>query len=427
MTNIEEEEANRGTETILFTSHQVIRLETNFFFFVYMFVQAAGDMVCQAVCSYFIITAYSKSPLNLSIVAIILYFYHIWKLLFNTLFMCLYGNRVPELKKTYLFAMTTSLGMIIIYWGLAGYLDGKVNPTNLKYYAIPHVVLAFLKLFIGHIPGAPQLSRPFIFFFESIQILYIALKLASPENYASWGWSLSYYYLIAFVALAVALIVLILTTVAIVLFFKRHPIFIGLPTKVVFVILAFGFYLIWNFVAYYLLVSGFHLLLEAGKISPTPAPGAPSPRLLVAAWLILISSILSLIILPTLYCLFRDHIVQYFKDNKPREISLLSFAKSLQMNVNQVNDNYFKVGDVDEEAPFVQKQAELCLVCSDKPIDVLIDPCGHGCLCEECAKEYLKRSSVCPMCKQRMEKIYLIFQDPEKKRFLAKGVIKVMQ
>jgi len=52
-----------------------------------------------------------------------------------------------------------------------------------------------------------------------------------------------------------------------------------------------------------------------------------------------------------------------------------------------------------------------CAVCFDNKPDVVIIPCGHIALCENCAKKVQERSNLCPICNctiERCIKVYTI-------------------
>src|SRR3972149_7808690 len=43
-----------------------------------------------------------------------------------------------------------------------------------------------------------------------------------------------------------------------------------------------------------------------------------------------------------------------------------------------------------------------CVVCLDKPHDVVIVPCGHYCLCSICASTLHRTSGKCPLCRGKI-------------------------
>ena len=72
-----------------------------------------------------------------------------------------------------------------------------------------------------------------------------------------------------------------------------------------------------------------------------------------------------------------------------------------------------------------QKPVTECIVCYTNPPATLFNPCGHGGLCEECVRHYLKDKEECIYCKEKINEVYLLVEDKEKNSFKAKGVIKL--
>ena len=43
-----------------------------------------------------------------------------------------------------------------------------------------------------------------------------------------------------------------------------------------------------------------------------------------------------------------------------------------------------------------------CIVCGERPREIIFGKCGHCCVCEICYKELLNRGMSCPMCRQQL-------------------------
>ena len=57
-----------------------------------------------------------------------------------------------------------------------------------------------------------------------------------------------------------------------------------------------------------------------------------------------------------------------------------------------------------------RKRNNYCVVCLDEEITHTFTPCGHMCVCENCAEELIKAKNNCPMCRNNIEssmKIYI--------------------
>jgi len=44
-----------------------------------------------------------------------------------------------------------------------------------------------------------------------------------------------------------------------------------------------------------------------------------------------------------------------------------------------------------------------CIICMENEYDVVMVPCGHYCMCHECADKILGSTSKCPICRQKVD------------------------
>ena len=56
----------------------------------------------------------------------------------------------------------------------------------------------------------------------------------------------------------------------------------------------------------------------------------------------------------------------------------------------------------DPGAPQLREQ---CVICFDRDADCVYQPCGHGGVCEECARRAIQASPLCHMCRGRIESV----------------------
>lgn len=42
----------------------------------------------------------------------------------------------------------------------------------------------------------------------------------------------------------------------------------------------------------------------------------------------------------------------------------------------------------------------LCVICMEQPVEIVLYKCGHACMCNECVKQIRKESQRCPICRQ---------------------------
>eukprot|EP01017_Pseudomicrothorax_dubius_P048518 TRINITY_DN8840_c0_g1_i2.p1 TRINITY_DN8840_c0_g1~~TRINITY_DN8840_c0_g1_i2.p1 ORF type:complete len:113 (-),score=17.41 TRINITY_DN8840_c0_g1_i2:87-425(-) len=64
----------------------------------------------------------------------------------------------------------------------------------------------------------------------------------------------------------------------------------------------------------------------------------------------------------------------------------------------EVNGTYY----VMEEVYGINENKD-CVICLTEPVNTVIEPCKHMCLCHNCADELEKKSRKCPMCRQVMD------------------------
>mmetsp|Transcript_38208 Transcript_38208/g.89425 ORF Transcript_38208/g.89425 Transcript_38208/m.89425 type:complete len:85 (-) Transcript_38208:378-632(-) len=62
------------------------------------------------------------------------------------------------------------------------------------------------------------------------------------------------------------------------------------------------------------------------------------------------------------------------------------------------------------EATLRRNEQPPCIVCMDSPRTHALTPCGHKCLCEECAHTYHRQSRSCPICRAPWIRAVKIFE-----------------
>eukprot|EP00092_Neocalanus_flemingeri_P024956 GFUD01027066.1.p2 GENE.GFUD01027066.1~~GFUD01027066.1.p2 ORF type:complete len:126 (-),score=47.03 GFUD01027066.1:409-786(-) len=50
-----------------------------------------------------------------------------------------------------------------------------------------------------------------------------------------------------------------------------------------------------------------------------------------------------------------------------------------------------------------------CTVCLDNPREVLLQSCGHVCMCKDCADRVRKGDNQCPICRKQIDKMQPAF------------------
>jgi hypothetical protein len=64
---------------------------------------------------------------------------------------------------------------------------------------------------------------------------------------------------------------------------------------------------------------------------------------------------------------------------------MVGFKEKIELSVGVVSDFYFK-----PKAQEVNYQVQKCIICIEKDVNTLIEPCGHALLCQECLLTHMK-------------------------------------
>lgn len=73
-----------------------------------------------------------------------------------------------------------------------------------------------------------------------------------------------------------------------------------------------------------------------------------------------------------------------------------------------VQGHLYQLEDIFGLEDNISRNSQLCLVCMLDPINTLLLPCRHLCLCTECAQRIRSRCSGCPLCRNSIERIVQI-------------------
>lgn len=416
-----------GSEVIIYNEPQEIPNESNFHIVLYIFAIVASELVCKMAFASVLIYISQCETKSFEALALVLVVFHVWKICLNIFFIFAYSGRNPAFRKTYIFDIVLSVGYLSVFVVLFLYLQGKVDAATLPFFVIPHIVLTLVRFCVGEALATPFLPFSLLAFLESLAILYVALKLSNPTAHSDWTWVLLYFYLLAILLLLVAYVFIAAVLVLAGILVFKPDILRGIDRLVILFIFGFLFYIIWNGFVFYYLLSGIHMILLENQIGPGITATELPTRVTVIAYVMLICATITLIILVLFLVYLKETLSRMFNQGKATEISLQSFAKGLNLGVIQQSGSYFKKKEEkDVEQTEVEDIPEVgaCIICCDKPSEVMIHPCGHSGICKDCMTECLKRSDKCPHCKQKMDKIYLIYFDQDKKTYMAKGALK---
>ena len=77
----------------------------------------------------------------------------------------------------------------------------------------------------------------------------------------------------------------------------------------------------------------------------------------------------------------------------------------------RVNKNYVKMLNENEEIvndklmvkKIFEDEDTQCAICLDNEREIVMVPCGHYCICGECANQIIKSFGTCPLCRTKIE------------------------
>lgn len=419
-----------GHEEILYATPQEIPVHMNFHVIEFIFLSLGIELAFKVVLGLLLISAYKSTPLAMKPVIIAFMAYQIIRIIIDIYYWIQYGQVTPANVQTYKQDTILSFSFFFLFLGVYLALDGKINPVSLPYFAFAHILLCLIRLCLGVENSAQYLPGVIFSFFESFQLLIIAYKISQNGADVNWTWVLLFYYLVAIGFLIISSIIFLVFV-----FFMILVIFSDalreIPSVITWVLGTIMFYIIWVGLVYYLLLSGFEVLLVGNHLGFGTAKGVPDTRIYTTGWIMMVCALLTLFLLIFFFSATKTAILAALSKNRSKEITLKSFAQNMNLDITKVSENYFKPKDKNAEnkdasdKPILGADEGLCLTCMSSPSDIMIMPCGHGGMCQTCIKIYLKDKDECFMCRVKMEEIYLLVEDFEKKTFVAKGVIKL--
>lgn len=152
--------------------------------------------------------------------------------------------------------------------------------------------------------------------------------------------------------------------------------------------------------------------------------------------------ILTSLVLTVLHLTWKASIRKYFarvmfKDDLRKEISLKKISKDFPLKFIQLSSSFFKrdtelsqeekrteenMADADGEEPVgvenvvvqdAQPKSDAggndnCIICYTNEPNIIIEPCGHGGMCQGCMLNLIQKERICPFCRKNMDHIYIV-------------------
>lgn len=343
---------------------------------------------------------------------------------------CLLPIHYTHLRKNYqklieivVFASTR----IVAYFGFALLFFGRISPETLSTFIYPDC-LAYL---IYSCKFEMTKMKVMNLFFT--MTLYFIAKFIVSQSVLTLMFAFSFYFMIIFL-----LMVLCTSYLVAIIFALKLYIWAPGQLNLFYPDLANGFWKkfiahLYGFLLCSLIVSGFSLIV--GGLFAAIYSGVLTGNvemcysLILGAWIIRSLSIGLLFGLMIQFLSNKNQIFSLMEKLKSKEIIIHKFSKSINIGFIQKGVNYFIKRDDKNETLINPTEDHLdlakppeCQICMTNYCDTLFEPCGHYITCQTCLNEYFRTSFDCLICKQKIEKVHLIYFDSEAKAYKSEGL-----
>jgi hypothetical protein len=423
----------RGSKTVLYQEPQSLPVNSGLTALLYVYTHVSLMFIQRIFFGVLIICAYHQTIRTLVPIVFFLFVFQVVLILKNLYFIATNGKYYPEFKPTYYLNALFAFGMLTIYAGTLLFLNNQLAREYYWLFGLPNILFATLRFFISSHLDKSFTPMALYHMIESVQIVFLMARISNPDSQYSLDSAMTFYWiaasLIGWIAIVFWIVFIVYIIIVIVLLCKITP--READIYILFVGCGF-FFLLWNAYCFRYAVWGLYYLFTDNPDIRSGGQIVISNTLYSVAIVTVVFSALSLLTMLTVYCKVRQLVIQKLNSQKnTMVISLASFAKDLHMHIKQESETYFqKLKDQppkqpakDEEAAKQNHRDQLCTICYDQKSEVLIDPCGHSGFCANCMTNCLKEKQDCPICRQKVEKAFLIFFDEASNGFMAKGVI----
>ncbi|XKL59839.1 hypothetical protein PGB90_000855 [Kerria lacca] len=85
-------------------------------------------------------------------------------------------------------------------------------------------------------------------------------------------------------------------------------------------------------------------------------------------------------------------------------------SNKTKFEVSGFQTQQFESNNVTEDNQVDMKISKECKICFDKPVESILIPCGHMCLCKTCALNLCIRERICPICRCMIKETYKVYK-----------------
>ena len=391
-----------------------------------------------------------QSILPISVVLLCISFFY---LLMNGFYLVYYRRSNFDVKFVFWIEFQISLCYMIYFLGFFLILMNYISDKFFVIYALPYFILT-LVFFFYNSKERNYISQKKFLIFEAIQLLLISFKF-SQISLINWNYSLILFMAGAIYLTVLGMLMTIVLSCSLFGFLYNNLIRWKLNS-----LLWITWYYLWSGMIYIYLIKGVVQFYNEDDIYEhnvflnyfTYKSENFQIIFMTSIFMITFSAINMFmhIIWKNDIKNFLDKVV--YKNETRKEISLRLLSKDFVFPLIQISDFYFSRPDIVKNEKTINEeknQAELkkdngnnktcssmhmenkdqkCGICYDEISDIFFDPCNHGGMCKGCLignlKNLQKKEFLCPFCKTKINKAFLMKYNEEKNQYFVEGEIK---
>lgn len=398
----------------------------------------------------------------------------------NVYYLSIHRNSHQKIKFIFWVELQISIGYLIFFIGFLLIFTRLLQPQFLPLFAVPYLAVSLMLFFTDNDRNIFLAQKKFSIF-EGVQLLVIAAKYSVPQL-VNWNYALIFFMAGAIYLTVLGLLLTIILSCSLFGFLYRNL----EGWKVKSLVWMTWYYLFTGLTSIYLIKGVIEFFDDENIITREQTDNylvflsANIEILQTAAFMLIFLNFVNML----MHVFWAEDIKKYlakviYKNELRKEISLRTLSKSFSFKVIQYSAVFFKkeeltiaqqelkqtlaneepgkntkdgkgsvkshencpdvkdkkpcskidlttnastkIPDIDAKS-FLESE---CIVCYDNPPNIIMDPCGHGGLCKECALEYVKNEDKCMIGRQKIQKLYVIEYDEQQKCYFAKGEIKL--
>lgn len=402
------------------------RLNESHNIFKHVFLNLGGKLIMYIGASIIVLELSSEKATSIENLIMYLIAFNGVVLFINLVQSCL--QRDQKVKYFYRYRFLNNICKVCFYYGFMLYLQDEFNIKKVTYFLIPKIILCILA-FCG--------TRRNIFFingfflldvWDLVQTLFI-ISFWEKDSY--WAKFLIYilqgimYQLISYMFIVVS------TAAILILLLNRNNNNLNNDNKMLISLaIPLAFYVMWYCNQYLYVVKQVTKLINWHYLNPDNDRPVINEDLHQISIAFLCCSSVNLLLLVICFSFVNKYFILVKRRFRSKEISLATYGKELRLRVKRISQTFFKFTnkssykELDEEKGNSFDE-QLCYICYSDKNEIIIEPCGHSGICNDCFVDYLKSKNKCPICKQEFKTAFRAQYNKKKGGFYAKQIFKI--